>query len=326
MHKTDITVPTDDLLVDLDTPAPSADLVRVYLDEIGRTPLLDAAQEVELAKRIEAGLYAEELLRQHHVGQTRLTAARRRDLEAVAADGRDAKAAMIAANLRLVVSIARKFSQRGVPMLDIVQEGNLGLIRAVEKFDYRKGFKFSTYATWWVRQAIGRGLAEQARTIRLPVHVTEALSKIARAERLLTQELGREPTDDNVAEAAGLEVERVAELRAVTRDAVSLDSPVGDGETSVGDLVADTGVAAVDELMDRAVMVAELNATLAELPERERRIIRLRFGLEDGRQHTLDEIGRVVGLTRERVRQLERETLARLQDPHTRERLLDWAS
>jgi RNA polymerase sigma factor (sigma-70 family) len=311
---------------DLDQPAPTADLVRVYLDEIGRTPLLTAADEVDLSKRIEAGLYAEELLRRADEGE-RCSAARRAELTALAADGRAAKARMIAANLRLVVSIARKFAQRGVPMLDVVQEGNLGLIRAVEKFDYRKGYKFSTYATWWIRQSIGRGLAEQTRTIRLPVHITEQLSKVTRAERLLVQELGREATDEDVAKATGLELERVAELRRVTRDAVSLDAPVGDdGETSVGDLVADTGVASVDELMDHAVMVGEIDRTLAELPDRERLIIRLRYGLEDGRQHTLDEIGRRVGLTRERVRQLERDTLARLRRDEHRERLLDWAS
>ncbi|HSF27147.1 MAG TPA: sigma-70 family RNA polymerase sigma factor [Actinomycetes bacterium] len=319
--------PHTDSEADLDAPAPSADLVRVYLDEIGRTPLLTAEEEVDLSKRIEAGLYAEHLLAEEADGsKRRLSATRRRELRAVAADGQTAKAAMISANLRLVVSIARKFGQRGVPMLDVVQEGNLGLIRAVEKFDYRKGYKFSTYATWWIRQSIGRGISEQARTIRLPVHVTEAISKIARAQRQLVQELGREVTDEDIAASTGLDVERVVELRAVTRDALSLDTPVGEGETSVGDLVADTGVASIDEVIDHAVLVEELHRTLDELPERERRIISLRFGLEDGRQHTLDEVGRVVGLTRERVRQLERDTLRTLSQPEHRERLLDWAS
>jgi RNA polymerase sigma factor (sigma-70 family) len=321
---------------ELDQPAPTADLVRVYLDEIGKTALLNAAEEVELSRRIEAGLYAERLLAAHADGESLSvpgTPSRERVattvalLEQVVAEGREAKARMVQANLRLVVSVARKYSQRGVPLLDVIQEGNVGLIRAVEKFDYRKGFKFSTYATWWIRQAISRGLVEQDRTIRLPVHVSEEVSKITRARRRLVQDLGREVTDAEIAEASGLPLERVTELRLVARDAVSLDSPVGDEEdTSLGDLVADTSTETVEDVVERTAMSDEIARLLDSLDERERTVLRLRFGLDDGRPRTLDEIGRVIGLTRERVRQIEKGVLLRLRQPGAADGLLPFAS
>ncbi|HEU4675960.1 MAG TPA: sigma-70 family RNA polymerase sigma factor [Motilibacteraceae bacterium] len=321
---------------ELDQPAPTADLVRVYLDEIGKTALLNAAEEVELSRRIEAGLYAERLLAAHADGEPLAapgTPSREKVattvalLEQVVAQGREAKARMVQANLRLVVSVARKYSQRGVPLLDVIQEGNVGLIRAVEKFDYRKGFKFSTYATWWIRQAISRGLVEQDRTIRLPVHVSEEVSKITRARRRLVQDLGREVTDAEIAEASGLPLERVTELRLVARDAVSLDSPVGDEEdTSLGDLVADTSTETVEDVVERTAMSEEIGRLLDGLDERERTVLRLRFGLDDGRPRTLDEIGRVIGLTRERVRQIEKGVLLRLRQPGAADSLLPFAS
>ncbi|MGN6245203.1 MAG: sigma-70 family RNA polymerase sigma factor [Motilibacteraceae bacterium] len=327
---------TDTSSDELDQPAPTADLVRVYLDEIGKTPLLNAAEEVELSRRIEAGLYAERLLAAHADGEPLSvpgTPSRERLtttvalLEQVVAQGREAKARMVQANLRLVVSVARKYSQRGVPLLDVIQEGNVGLIRAVEKFDYRKGFKFSTYATWWIRQAISRGLVEQDRTIRLPVHVSEEVSKITRARRRLVQDLGREVTDAEIAEASGLPLERVTELRLVARDAVSLDSPVGDEEdTSLGDLVADTSTETVEDVVERTAMSEEISRLLDGLDERERTVLRLRFGLDDGRPRTLDEIGRVIGLTRERVRQIEKGVLLRLRQPGAADGLLPFAS
>ncbi|MGN6332692.1 MAG: sigma-70 family RNA polymerase sigma factor [Motilibacteraceae bacterium] len=320
----------------MDQPAPTADLVRVYLDEIGKTALLNAAEEVELSRRIEAGLYAERLLAAHADGAPLSvpgTPSRERVattvalLEQAVAEGREAKARMVQANLRLVVSVARKYSQRGVPLLDVIQEGNVGLIRAVEKFDYRKGFKFSTYATWWIRQAISRGLVEQDRTIRLPVHVSEEVSKITRARRRLVQDLGREVTDAEIAEASGLPLERVTELRLVARDAVSLDSPVGDEEdTSLGDLVADTSTETVEDVVERTAMSEEISRLLDGLDERERTVLRLRFGLDDGRPRTLDEIGRVIGLTRERVRQIEKGVLLRLRQPGAADGLLPFAS
>ncbi len=305
----------------------AADPVRAYLQEIGRTPLLTAEQEVDLAKRIEAGLWAGERLRRARLDEDPEALQLLPELELIAADGDRAKVRMVQANLRLVVSVAKKFAHRGLPFLDVVQEGNLGLIRAVEKFDYRKGFKFSTYATWWIRQAIGRGLAEQARTIRLPVHVNEDLAKLARAERELGQDLGRVPDAAEVGAALGMEAERVEELRRWRRDPVSLYTPVGDdGETLLGDLVLDVDDAPAGAVVEARALASQLDTALDVLAPRERRILRLRFGLEDGRPRTLDDVGREIGLTRERVRQLEKQALATLRDPATGIDRLDWAS
>jgi RNA polymerase sigma factor (sigma-70 family) len=303
------------------------DLVGQYLAQIGKTPLLSAPEEVELAKRIEAGVYAAELLRAADAKERHITPKRRRELEAVANDGRVAKDHMIRANLRLVVSAARKHSRRGLSFLDVIQEGNLGLIRAVEKFDYTKGFKFSTYAMWWIRQAIERGMAEQARTVRLPVHVAETISKLTRIDRELQRILGRDPTVDEIADEAGLPVPRVIELRQLTRDSVSLDTPIGDdGETSLGDLIEDADVVEASAVAEFHALTDELRALLETLPPREATIIRLRFGLDDGHQYTLQEIADRIGLTRERVRQLEKHALAELRHPQRREPLLAWAS
>ncbi len=310
---------------DLDDVGPgvSADLVRVYLDDIGRTPLLTAAEEVELAKRIEAGVYAARLL----ATVDDLDDMRRSHLTAVAADGRAAMDHMLRANLRLVVSVAKKHAHRGMPFLDVVQEGNLGLVRAVEKFDYAKGYKFSTYATWWIRQAISRGLAEMARTVRLPVHVHEEVNKLARVTRELGQRLERDASDDEVAEALGISVGRVVELRQVSRDVISLDAPVGDdAESSFGDLVVDVDAAVVTDAVEQRALTEQLLRAVDALPERESIILRMRFGLTDGTPRTLDEIGRALGLTRERIRQLEKHALAELRKPRTADSLLDWAS
>lgn len=315
--------------VDLDQAAPTEDLVRVYLDGIGRTPLLDAAEEVELSKRIEAGLYAEHLLT---TGRTAtgdvLPDVLRDELQALATVGVTAKHRMLAANLRLVVSVAKKFSRRGVPFLDIVQEGNLGLIRAVEKFDYTKGYKFSTYAMWWIRQSIGRGLAEQARAVRLPVHVVEELSKLVRAERDLSQKLGRPPTNAEIAELTGQTSERVDELRRVSRDPVSLDTPVGDdADTPLSDLVSEwtPSVPAPEEALLRADARADLERALEALPELESTVLRLRYGLDD-MPRGVDETGRMLGLTRPKVRHLEQQALARLRSSELARNLLDLAS
>jgi RNA polymerase primary sigma factor len=313
--------------IDLDGDAGTpTDPVRAYLQEIGRTPLLTAEEEVDLAQRIEAGLWAAERLRRHEHGEEQIPDELRAELAAVAEDGVAAKAAMVRANLRLVVSVAKKFSRRGLPFLDLIQEGNLGLIRAVEKFDYTKGFKFSTYATWWVRQAIGRGMAEQARTIRLPVHVAEDMSKLTRGERQLDQELGRTPEAEEVAEATGLSVERVHDLRRWRRDPVSLDLQIGDdGETRLGDLVLDDSAPSASDVVEHEVVTLGVSRALGVLSDREQRILRLRFGMEDGRPRTLDEVGRELGLTRERIRQLEKQALATLRDPTYREELLELA-
>jgi RNA polymerase sigma factor (sigma-70 family) len=298
-----------------------------YLAQIGSTPLLTADEEVALAKRIEAGLYATELLRAADAGEQRLSENRRRDLAVIAEEGTAAKDHMIRANLRLVVSAARKHARRGLPFLDVVQEGNLGLIRAVEKFDYAKGFKFSTYAMWWIRQAIERGLAEQSRTVRLPAHIAETVSKINRIDRDLNRMLGREPTVEEVAEEAGLPVDRVVELRRVARDSVSLDTPVGDdGETTLGELIEDGDVLQAADIAEQRALTTSLRDLVATLTPREATIIKLRFGLEDGQPHTLQEVADQVGLTRERVRQLEKKALAELRDPRRHEPVLAWAS
>jgi RNA polymerase sigma factor (sigma-70 family) len=325
----------EDLLVesttelDLDQVAPTEDLVRVYLDGIGRTPLLDAAQEVELSKRIEAGLYAEHLLSHGRAADgSELDDALRAELAALVRIGADAKHQMLQANLRLVVSVAKKFSRRGVPFLDIVQEGNLGLIRAVEKFDYTKGYKFSTYAMWWIRQSIGRGLAEQARAVRLPVHVVEELSKLVRAERELSQQLGRRPTNAEIATQTGQTSERVDELRRVSRDPVSLDTPVGDdADTPLSDLVSEwtPSVPAPEEALLRASARADLDRALASLPELESTVLRLRYGLDD-MPRGVDETGRLLGLTRPKVRSIEQQALARLRTSELARNLLDLAS
>jgi RNA polymerase primary sigma factor len=303
------------------------DLVGRYLAQIGKTPLLTAAEEVELSKRIEAGVYAAEILRAAEAGERRLSAARRRDLEVVARDGENAKDHMIRANLRLVVSVARKLTNRGLPFLDVIQEGNLGLIRAVEKFDYAKGFKFSTYATWWIRQAIQRGLAEQTRTVRLPVHVSETVSKINRIGRDLERSLGRDPSIEEIAAEAGLPVQKVVDLRRAARDPLSLDTPIGeDGETHIGDLIEDAdGVQAAD-IAEHHAMVSELDGVIDSLPEREARIIRMRYGLEDGHMHTLQDVADALGVSRERVRQLENHAMAELRNPRRHESLMSWAS
>lgn len=313
---------------DLDDAQPgTGDSVHAYLREIGRTPLLTAEEEVDLAKRIEAGMYAEEKVRLADAGEQDLPDRLRGELQAVAADGRRAKEHMLQANLRLVVSVAKKYSDRGLPFLDVVQEGNLGLIRAVEKFDYKRGYKFSTYAMWWIRQAIQRGFADAARTIRLPVHVLEQLSKLSRVERDMHQRLGREPTPEELATELERTPEQVDELLRTSRQPISLDSPIGeDGETRIGDLIEDTDTPEAGELIDHQLMADQLRGLLDTLTQREATIMTLRFGIVDGRPRSLDEIGRHLGLTRERIRQLEKQSLAKLRHPSRTQRLLDYAS
>ncbi len=309
---------------DLDDQTPAmGDSVHTYLKSIGRTSLLTAEQEVDLAKRIEAGLFAEHKLET----ATGLDEDYRRDLELIAEDGRRAKAHMLEANLRLVVSVAKKYSDRGLSLLDVVQEGNLGLIRAVEKFDYTKGYKFSTYAMWWIRQAIQRGFADSARTIRLPVHVLEMLSKLSRVERDMHQRLGREPTPEELAVELDRTPDQIEELLRTSRQPISLDSTIGeDGETSIGDLIEDVDAPEASELVDRQLMAEQLRSALDALTPREATIMAMRFGLYDGNPHTLDEIGRALGLTRERIRQLEKQSLSKLRHPSRAQPLLDFAS
>ncbi|HTR94784.1 MAG TPA: RNA polymerase sigma factor [Trebonia sp.] len=310
--------------VDLDDQTPAmGDSVHTYLKSIGRTSLLTAEQEVDLAKRIEAGLFAEHKLDT----ELDLSPEFRHDLELVAEDGRRAKAHMLEANLRLVVSVAKKYSDRGLSLLDVVQEGNLGLIRAVEKFDYTKGYKFSTYAMWWIRQAIQRGFADSARTIRLPVHVLEMLSKLSRVERDMHQRLGREPTPEELAVELDRTPDQIEELLRTSRQPISLDSTIGeDGETSIGDLIEDVDAPEASELVDRQLMAEQLRSALDALTPREATIMAMRFGLYDGNPHTLDEIGRALGLTRERIRQLEKQSLSKLRHPSRAQPLLDFAS
>ncbi|MFF3438513.1 RNA polymerase sigma factor [Streptosporangium sp. NPDC002721] len=299
------------------------DSVHTYLKSIGRRTLLTAAQEVELAKRIEAGLYAESKLE----AEPGLSAVARDDLEWIAEDGRRAKDHMLEANLRLVVSVAKKYTDRGMALLDVVQEGNLGLIRAVEKFDYTKGYKFSTYAMWWIRQAIQRGFADSARTIRLPVHVLEMLSKLSRVERDMHQRLGREPTPEELGVELDKTPDQIEELLRTSRQPISLNATIGeDGETTIGDLIEDVDSPEASEVVDRQLLGEQLRGVLGNLSPREAKIMALRFGLVDGKPHTLDEIGKYLGLTRERIRQLEKESLSKLRHPSNTRPLLDWAS
>ena len=294
---------------DLDAQGPSADLVRVYLNGIGRTALLTAEQEVELAKRIEAGVFAAHKLETGN----RLSAQRKADLRAVIRGGNSARNHLLVANLRLVVSLAKRYTGRGMPLLDLIQEGNLGLIRAVEKFDYTKGYKFSTYATWWIRQAISRGMADQGRTIRLPVHLVEQVNKLSRLKRELHQQLGRDATMAELAEESGIPEDKIADLLDHARDPVSLDMPVGsDEEAPLGDFIEDSESTSAEAQVVAAFMHEDINKVLRTLDEREQSVVRLRYGLDDGRPRTLDEIGRVFGISRERVRQIERDSMAKL--------------
>ncbi|HEY3530864.1 MAG TPA: sigma-70 family RNA polymerase sigma factor [Nocardioides sp.] len=292
------------------------DSVGLYLDEIARTPLLDAAAEVELSKTIEAGLYAEHLLAEGRIGRKKGGApmsANEAELEWLAEEGRKAVDQFINANLRLVVSIARKYGRAQMPMLDLIQEGNTGLIRAVEKFDYTKGYKFSTYATWWVRQAITRGIAQQARVVRLPVHVVEELNQVGGARRTLERQLGRDPEPEEIAAELGMDIERVLDLIAWGRDHVSLDTPVDDdGDTSLGDLMAQETSPGPDDTVLDVESRERLDALVGQLDDRAADIIRARYGLLDGRQHKLADIGARHGISAERVRQLEREALQKL--------------
>jgi RNA polymerase nonessential primary-like sigma factor len=308
---------------DLDSASPAADLVRVYLNGIGKTALLSAEDEVELAKRIEAGLYAQHLLET----RKRLGDKRKSDLAMLAADGQSARQHLLEANLRLVVSLAKRYTGRGMPLLDLIQEGNLGLIRAMEKFDYAKGFKFSTYATWWIRQAITRGMADQSRTIRLPVHLVEQVNKLARIKREMHQILGREATEEELAEESGIAADKIADLLAHSRDPVSLDMPVGtDEEAPLGDFIEDAEAMSAENTVIAELLHTDIRHVLATLDERERQVIQLRFGLDDGQPRTLDQIGKLFGLSRERVRQIEREVMMKLRQGDRAERLRSYAS
>ncbi|MCF8569661.1 sigma-70 family RNA polymerase sigma factor [Gordonia sp. HY002] len=307
---------------DLDAQSPSADLVRVYLNGIGRTALLNAEQEVDLAKAIEAGLYAKHLL-----ATTKPTPAKKRDLKIIAREGEAARAHLLEANLRLVVSLAKRYTGRGMPLLDLIQEGNLGLIRAAEKFDYAKGFKFSTYATWWIRQAISRGMADQSRTIRLPVHLVEQVNKLARIRRELHQQLGREATDDELAAESGIPAAKIADLMDHSRDPVSLDMPVGnDEEAPLGDFIEDSEATSAETVVIANLLHSDIRSVLGTLDEREQAVIIMRYGLEDGQPRTLDQIGRAFGLSRERVRQIERDVMGKLRQGDRAEKLRSYAS
>ncbi|MFF4155867.1 RNA polymerase sigma factor [Streptomyces sp. NPDC001678] len=294
-----------------DTSSPSSDLFRQYLREIGRIPLLSAAEEVELARRVEAGLFAEEKLGSTPDLDTQLAL----DLDRLVVLGRMAKRRLIEANLRLVVSVAKRYIGRGLTMLDLVQEGNLGLIRAVEKFDYARGYKFSTYATWWIRQAMSRALADQARTIRVPVHVVELINRVVRVQRRMLQERGYEPTAEEVAATLDLSEERVSEVLRLAQEPVSLHAPVGEeDDVALGDLIEDGDAASPVESAAFLLLREHLEAVLSTLGERERKVVQLRYGLVDGRPRTLEEIGRIFGVTRERIRQIESKTLNKLRD------------
>jgi RNA polymerase sigma factor (sigma-70 family) len=294
-----------------DEVAEERDLVGVYLHEISRTPLLDAAREVDLSKAIEAGLYAEHLLDEGAVRRD----ASREELQRLVAEGQRAKDLFIRANLRLVVSIARRYVRSGMPMLDLIQEGNTGLVRAVEKFDYERGYKFSTYATWWIRQAISRAIAQQERTVRLPVHLVEDVNRMRNVTRQLVRELGADPEPEQVAAALGVTVERVNELTRWAQDTVSLDTPVGDdGDTDLGDLVADSDAPSPEEIVLTALERQRIEGLLNHLDDRSAGIMRARYGLEDGREHSLTEVASRFSLSRERIRQLEIQALGRLRE------------
>jgi RNA polymerase nonessential primary-like sigma factor len=312
---------------DLDAQSPAADLVRVYLNGIGKTALLTAAQEVELARRIEAGVFAQHVLDEAAEEGRELERQYAADLRTIVRDGHTARNHLLEANLRLVVSLAKRYTGRGMPLLDLIQEGNLGLIRAVEKFDYSKGFKFSTYATWWIRQAITRGMADQARTIRLPVHLVEQVNKLARIRRDLHQKLGRDATHEELAAESGIAEDRIADLLDHARDPVSLDMPVGsDEEAPLGDFIEDGESADAETTVISHLLHEDLRRVLATLEDREQQVIRMRYGLDDGQPRTLDQIGRRFGLSRERVRQIEREVMAKLRIGERADRLRAYAS
>jgi RNA polymerase primary sigma factor len=296
----------------LDEAPPGIDLVKAYLREIGRVALLTAEMEVDLAKRIEAGLFATEKLRAHNDGEVKIPIAMRRDLAEIVIDGERAKRHLLEANLRLVVSLAKRYQGRGLDLLDLVQEGNLGLVRAVEKFDYAKGYKFSTYATWWIRQALQRALADQGRTIRVPVHMAELITKVTRTRRDLTQSLGREPTSEELGEPLGMTPEKIEEILRYGRDTLSLQAPVGDDDAVLGDFITDTDSVDPQMAVETQMLQGQLSEVLESLPERSAIVMKMRFGLVDGRPRTLDEVGRHLGLTRERIRQIERDTLAEI--------------
>jgi RNA polymerase primary sigma factor len=300
----------------------TADPVKDYLRQIGRVRLLSAGQEVELAKRIEAGLFAGQKLAE--VSQD-LSADARIDLEQIAEDGRRAKNHLVEANLRLVVSLARRYTGRGMLFLDLIQEGNLGLIRGVEKFDYTRGYKFSTYATWWIRQAITRAMADQARTIRIPVHMAEAIGRLARVQRQMLQDLGREPTPDELAAGLDMTPEKVIEVQKHAREPVSLHIPLGeDGDSEFGDLIEDSEAIQPGEAVSFTLLQEQLHAVLGTLSEREAGVVSMRFGLTDGQPKTLDEIGKVYGVTRERIRQIESKTMSKLRHPSRSNLLRDY--
>jgi len=303
----------------------SADSVRAYLKQIGKVPLLNAEQEVELAKRIEAGLYAAERLRQAEEKGEELPAPLRRDLMWISRDGERAKNHLLEANLRLVVSLAKRYTGRGMAFLDLIQEGNLGLIRAVEKFDYTKGYKFSTYATWWIRQAITRAMADQARTIRIPVHMVEVINKLGRIHRELLQELGRDPTPEELAKEMDYTPEKVLEIQQYAREPISLDQTIGDeGDSQLGDFIEDSEAVVAVDAVSFSLLQDQLQQVLQTLSEREAGVVRLRFGLTDGQPRTLDEIGQVYGVTRERIRQIESKTMSKLRHPSRSQVLRDY--
>jgi RNA polymerase primary sigma factor len=304
----------------------STDLVRAYLKEIGKVPLLTAEMEVDLAQRIEAGLFAAEKIRQADSGEApKISAALRRDLDWLVVDGSKAKRHLLEANLRLVVSIAKRYLGRGMLFLDLIQEGNLGLIRAVEKFDYTKGYKFSTYATWWIRQAITRAMADQARTIRIPVHMVEQINKLTRVQREMLQELGREPTPEELAKELDMTPEKVVEIQGYAREPVSLETTIGDDQdSSLGDFIEDADAPVAAEVVSYGLMQEQLGEVLRTLTDREAAVVKMRFGLVDGQPRTLDEIGREFGLTRERIRQIESKTLSKLRHPSRSQKLRDY--
>ena len=303
----------------------SADSVRAYLKQIGKVALLNAEEEVELAKRIEAGLYATQKLTELTSGGKKLPVQQRRDMQWICRDGERAKNHLLEANLRLVVSLAKRYTGRGMAFLDLIQEGNLGLIRAVEKFDYTKGYKFSTYATWWIRQAITRAMADQARTIRIPVHMVEVINKLGRIQRELLQDLGREATPEELAKEMDITPEKVLEIQQYAREPISLDQTIGDeGDSQLGDFIEDSEAVVAVDAVSFTLLQDQLQSVLETLSEREAGVVRLRFGLTDGQPRTLDEIGQVYGVTRERIRQIESKTMSKLRHPSRSQVLRDY--